>query len=202
MVFVRTCKPSHVLLHLARALPPLEHGSHAYPSPTCTRLSNATWYLSSHSSKTMRPEASQNATTRLPYESGGLKTLSMAWVASARNVYEVCFFIALPFKSAYSTAKALDSVSPNNWLDDNIWLKKAYHEWRAPLIVNSNWWLSFKNDTTVPLEVVLGTARDGDVGGTGITRWQIRRAAWLTYRLLDFNAQLQRCVYSTFPTCM
>jgi carnitine O-acetyltransferase len=40
----------------------------------------------------------------------------------------------------------LDHVSPNNWLDDTLWLTLAYHTWRAPLIVNSNWWLEFKED--------------------------------------------------------
>jgi hypothetical protein len=87
--------------------------------------------------------------------------------------------------------EALDKASPNNWLDDNIWLKKAYHEWRAPLIVNSNWWLSFVNDSTVPKDVLSGKDASS-VGGTEITPWQIRRAAWLTYRLVDFKGQLDR----------
>ncbi|KIP05852.1 hypothetical protein PHLGIDRAFT_24881 [Phlebiopsis gigantea 11061_1 CR5-6] len=86
--------------------------------------------------------------------------------------------------------RALDRASPNNWLDDNIWLKKAYHEWRAPLVVNSNWWLSFKNDQTVPQEVLLG--HGGDVAKTGCTAWQVRRAAWLIHRLLEFKQKLQK----------
>lgn len=40
----------------------------------------------------------------------------------------------------------LDAVSPHNWLDDTLWLALAYHTWRAPLIINSNWWLLFKED--------------------------------------------------------
>lgn len=44
----------------------------------------------------------------------------------------------------------LDHVSPNSWLDDTLWLALAYHTWRAPLIVNSNWWLLFKNDPGNP----------------------------------------------------
>lgn len=37
-------------------------------------------------------------------------------------------------------------MSPNNWLDDTLWLNLAYHTWRAPLIVNSDWWMQFKPD--------------------------------------------------------
>ncbi|KAI0671738.1 acyltransferase ChoActase/COT/CPT [Trametes maxima] len=81
----------------------------------------------------------------------------------------------------------LDKKSPNNWLDDNIWLKKAYHEWRAPLIVNSNWWLALGDDSTVPPSVRhhLGSLE-------GYTAWQIRRAAWLVHRTLRFKDQLER----------
>ncbi|CAL1716338.1 unnamed protein product [Somion occarium] len=86
---------------------------------------------------------------------------------------------------------ALDKASPHNWLDDNIWLKKAYHEWRAPLIVNSNWWLSFKNDPTIPEDVYLGLARD-EIKGTAITRWQVRRASWLLHRTLEFKSRLEK----------
>ncbi|KAI0359864.1 acyltransferase ChoActase/COT/CPT [Trametes cingulata] len=81
----------------------------------------------------------------------------------------------------------LDRNSPNNWLNDNIWLKKAYHEWRAPLIINSNWWLALGDDHIVPSTVRLASA-----AVEGYTPWQIRRAAWLVHRLIDFKAQLER----------
>lgn len=84
----------------------------------------------------------------------------------------------------------LDKHSPNNWLDDNIWLKKAYHEWRAPLLVNSNWWLSFKNDSSIPGRVLLGLDENPELYGIGLTRWQVRRAAWLAHRVLKFRAQM------------
>ncbi|KAI0091303.1 acyltransferase ChoActase/COT/CPT [Irpex rosettiformis] len=86
--------------------------------------------------------------------------------------------------------QVLDRASPNNWLEDNIWLKKAYHEWREPLLVNSNWWLSFVYDSNVPQDVLEG--KSIALGNTGITPWQVRRAAWLTHRLLDFKGQVQR----------
>ncbi|GJE88614.1 choline/carnitine O-acyltransferase [Phanerochaete sordida] len=88
--------------------------------------------------------------------------------------------------------EALDRASPNNWLDDSIWLKKAYHEWRSPLLVHSNWWLALRHDQGVPGEVIRGTATGEDIGGTGVNRWQIRRAAWFAWRVLQFKAQLQR----------
>ncbi|OWZ78816.1 carnitine acetyltransferase [Cryptococcus neoformans Bt85] len=46
--------------------------------------------------------------------------------------------------------KDLDHVSPNNWLNDTLWLALAYHTWRAPLLVNSNWWLCFAEDPLSP----------------------------------------------------
>ncbi|WVQ66414.1 uncharacterized protein L199_004594 [Kwoniella botswanensis] len=46
--------------------------------------------------------------------------------------------------------KDLDHVSPNNWLNDTLWLGLAYHTWRAPLLVNSNWWLLFAPDPSDP----------------------------------------------------
>ncbi|KAF8638322.1 hypothetical protein AX17_002342 [Amanita inopinata Kibby_2008] len=82
---------------------------------------------------------------------------------------------------------ALDRASPNNWLDDNFWIYKAYLEWRAPLLVNSNWWLAFHDDRLIPENV-----RAGSPGGgrTGTTIWQVRRAAWLLHRMLEFKGKL------------
>lgn len=86
--------------------------------------------------------------------------------------------------------KELDKNSPHNWLDDNIWLKKAYHEWRAPLIINSNWWLALADDALVPR-----TVRYAARHSSRYTSWQIRRAAWLVHRILDFKGQLERSVH-------
>ncbi|KAH9037842.1 carnitine acetyltransferase [Lactarius pseudohatsudake] len=85
---------------------------------------------------------------------------------------------------------ALDKASPRNWLDDNIWLKKAYHEWRSPLLINSNWWLAFSNDDRIPE----GVLREPPSFSKHIelNPWQVRRAAWLTYRHLEFKDNLAR----------
>ncbi|KAJ7158644.1 acyltransferase ChoActase/COT/CPT [Mycena filopes] len=79
---------------------------------------------------------------------------------------------------------ALDRASPNNWLDDNFWMNKAYLEWRAPLLINSNWWLAFHDDERIP-----PTAKEPK---EGITPWQVRRAAWLVHRVLCFKDRLDR----------
>ncbi|KAL0574990.1 hypothetical protein V5O48_006978 [Marasmius crinis-equi] len=72
----------------------------------------------------------------------------------------------------------LDKNSPHNWLDDNFWLKTTYMGWRAPLLVNSNWWLAFHDD-----EQHAGQS----VASTGYTEWQMKRAAWLVHRTLEFR---------------
>ncbi|WVQ77521.1 hypothetical protein IAR50_007207 [Cryptococcus sp. DSM 104548] len=63
----------------------------------------------------------------------------------------------------------LDHVSPNNWLNDTLWLALAYHTWRAPLPVNSNWWLCFAPDPTdsqPPVVAQGGQALDPSSVGT------------------------------------
>ncbi|KAH7930218.1 carnitine acetyltransferase [Leucogyrophana mollusca] len=82
---------------------------------------------------------------------------------------------------------ALDKASPYNWLDDNIWLKKTYLEWRAPLLINSNWWLTFVNDRIIPESVLQGGQ---EPTWDGISPWQVRRAVWLLDRMLDFKERL------------
>ncbi|KAG2018014.1 carnitine acetyl transferase [Coprinopsis cinerea AmutBmut pab1-1] len=84
---------------------------------------------------------------------------------------------------------ALDKASPNNWLDDNFWINKAYLEWRAPLLVNSNWWLAFFEDDMIPQSAIKGETSNNRAG---TTFWQLRRAAWLTWRILDFKDKLDR----------
>ena len=81
-------------------------------------------------------------------------------------------------------------------------MKKAYHEWRAPVLVNSNWWLCFLDDCEVKAvdtrpTGALGTPAntapnlEGD-GWAGVMPWQVRRAAWIIWRILDFKDKLAR----------
>ena len=90
---------------------------------------------------------------------------------------------------------ALDRFSPNNWLNDNFWMDKAYLEWRAPLLVNSNWWLAFHEDTMIPQSALKGETNNNRAG---TTFWQVRRAAWLIHRMLDFKEKLDTCVWALF----
>ncbi|EUC56997.1 choline/carnitine O-acyltransferase [Rhizoctonia solani AG-3 Rhs1AP] len=107
----------------------------------------------------------------------------------------------------------LDNASENNWLNDNFWMKKAYHEWRAPLLINSNWWLLLQHDSTIPDHI---KSHDGTCSltqgvklptGGEISDWQIRRAAWLVSRLMNFKERLDaQDIYPdssrTGPLCM
>lgn len=43
----------------------------------------------------------------------------------------------------------------------------------------------------IPLNAMNGESSDNR---TGITHWQVRRAAWLIYRMLDFKDRLQKYV--------
>lgn len=69
-------------------------------------------------------------------------------------------------------------------------MRVAYHEQRQPLLIHSNWWLLLEDDPTVPQ-----STRDAvpSLGGT-VTMWQIRRAAWLIKRFLDYRDQLESFV--------
>jgi carnitine O-acetyltransferase len=78
----------------------------------------------------------------------------------------------------------LDARSPHNWLDDNIWTNHAYLSWRAPLLINSNWWLTFINDPSIPESILRGDTI------SGIEPWQVRRAAWILHRVLDWRARM------------
>lgn len=122
----------------------------------------------------------------------GQRTLKQESVLFAKRGYLVRHIFFPVLSSLVIIIIALDRASPNNWLDDNIWLKKAYHEFRSPLLIHSNWWLSFKNDPNVPREVLLGRAHGQEIDGIGLSYWQVRRAASLVHRVLDFKAQLER----------
>ncbi|KAJ3977229.1 acyltransferase ChoActase/COT/CPT [Lentinula raphanica] len=91
--------------------------------------------------------------------------------------------------------KELDRNSPDNWLDDNFWLK-SYLQWRAPLLINSNWWLVFNDDALHPSYPSEGRTSHSDYDHAhhdfsgGYTDWQVRRAAWLAYRTLEFKDKI------------
>ncbi|KAI7902342.1 acyltransferase ChoActase/COT/CPT, partial [Cokeromyces recurvatus] len=75
----------------------------------------------------------------------------------------------------------IDHVSPTNWLEDNFWLKKAYLEWRDPLMVNSNWYILGQSDPRQPKELT-STITKGQ-----FSNFQIKRAAHLIHRGLQYK---------------
>ncbi|PWN90766.1 acyltransferase ChoActase/COT/CPT [Acaromyces ingoldii] len=100
----------------------------------------------------------------------------------------------------------VDRTTPNNWLDDRFWLQKAYHEWRVPLLVNSNWWLMCRADPDTPAAALEQPGAQAEKSGTrmpaakadvalGANSWQayehgLRRATWLIHRMLEFKRRL------------
>lgn len=82
----------------------------------------------------------------------------------------------------------LAKTSPYNWLDDNFWLRKAYLESRSSLLINSNWWLALQDDLAIPASTRLSpNPHDFNI-------WQLRRAAWVIKRLLEFKSRLDAWV--------
>lgn len=92
----------------------------------------------------------------------------------------------------------IDQVTENNWFDDQFWLVKAYHEWRAPLLVNSNWWNMFVPDPSMPAqlsEIIDAPAYSQaavDVQNWDNVRYALRRATWLAYRATLFKIAVER----------
>ena len=81
----------------------------------------------------------------------------------------------------------VDRSSPYNWLDDNYWTNVVYHSCRTPLPINSNWWVLCAADPDVPKSITDSRPARGEY-----TSWQVRRAAVMTWRLLDFQQRLNR----------
>lgn len=93
----------------------------------------------------------------------------------------------------------VDATTPHNWLDDRFWLQKAYHEWRVPLLINSNWWLMFLNDPSVPREIAEhpGDAPAYTREAVDTQNWEhlpygLRRATWFIYRMLLYRQMIMR----------
>ncbi|KAI9313766.1 acyltransferase ChoActase/COT/CPT [Dichotomocladium elegans] len=90
-------------------------------------------------------------------------------------------------KSLQQRLLDIEATSPYNWLEDNFWLKKAYLEWREPLMVNSNWYILGKNDPNTPPSLLSNRPPAGV-----FTHFQIHRAAHLTVRCLDYKEIIEK----------
>ncbi|KAI1314717.1 hypothetical protein EDD11_001839 [Mortierella claussenii] len=78
----------------------------------------------------------------------------------------------------------VDRAAPDNWLDDTWWISKAYHEWREPLLVNSNWYILMKNEADHP------TQFQPTAVNPAYTTFQVKRAAHVAQQLLDYTESL------------
>ncbi|KAF8525799.1 acyltransferase ChoActase/COT/CPT [Hysterangium stoloniferum] len=77
----------------------------------------------------------------------------------------------------------LDAASPHNWLDDNFWMKETYLRGRSSLLIHSNWWCLFQPDPTIPTF---------SYAQRQYSFWQVRRAAWLVRRCLEYRDNLEK----------
>lgn len=74
--------------------------------------------------------------------------------------------------------KAYDQTQPFSWLE-SMWLKGAYHSWREPLLVHSNWFMCL-NGPSQPTHA------------SGFTEFQIHRAACLVSNMLRYKDLIDR----------
>ncbi|ORZ24642.1 acyltransferase ChoActase/COT/CPT [Absidia repens] len=93
----------------------------------------------------------------------------------------------------------IDHHSPRNWLEDNYWLRKAYLEWREPLMVNSNWYILGKNDDHHPKALLENNGQG--LGPNQFSHFQIRRAATMIFNGADQTLPVEM-VRGKQPLCM
>lgn len=92
----------------------------------------------------------------------------------------------------------LDQTTEYNWFDDTFWLKKAYHEWRAPLLVNSNWWNMFMPDPSMQDALTHRVdAPSCTQDAVSKQNWDgleygLRRAMWITYRAALYKIAIDK----------
>ncbi|KAJ3089589.1 hypothetical protein HK102_005995 [Quaeritorhiza haematococci] len=85
-----------------------------------------------------------------------------------------------------------DAQQKASYIED-IWLQKAYLEYRDPILINSNWWCEFADHPDQPETLIRKPPPEGV-----LTTFQIQRAAGLISNLLKFKSILDRDV----PLCM
>ncbi|TPX34106.1 hypothetical protein SeMB42_g07377 [Synchytrium endobioticum] len=77
-----------------------------------------------------------------------------------------------------------DAQESNSWLE-RWWFELAYHSWREPSLVNSNWFIVAEDHPNTPQELLTEghpTRKNGQY-----TTWQIRRAAEAITCMLDYK---------------
>lgn len=89
----------------------------------------------------------------------------------------------------------------DNWLQD-IWLRKAYLEWREPSLINVNYWCEFVDHPDQPKDLLIKPPPKGT-----LTAFQIKRAAGLITNFLNVNDLLNSQLFppefmKKSPLCM
>ncbi|KAJ1823085.1 hypothetical protein LPJ56_000420 [Coemansia sp. RSA 2599] len=92
----------------------------------------------------------------------------------------------------------VDRQAEHSWLED-IWLKKAYLEWRGPSYINVNWFALIGDNPDFPLVA--------DVPRGHVTEQQVQRAARMITHMLEANEALNAQTMSVDmqkgqPMCM
>ncbi|KAI8918627.1 acyltransferase ChoActase/COT/CPT [Powellomyces hirtus] len=77
--------------------------------------------------------------------------------------------------------QSYEKEQKNSWLED-IWLNKAYLEWREPSLINVNWWCQFVDHPAHPKDLLRKPPPKGV-----LTTFQIQRAAGLISNMLNFK---------------
>lgn len=88
--------------------------------------------------------------------------------------------------------KNVDQEEPYSWLE-RWWLRVAYHSWREPLIVNSNWYMIAAPHPSTPKSILdpnSSTRKNLEKKGN-FSSWQVKRAAGIINYLLDFKDNLE-----------
>ncbi|KAJ1921345.1 hypothetical protein H4219_000662 [Mycoemilia scoparia] len=87
-----------------------------------------------------------------------------------------------------------DKQQHNSWLE-KWWLEMAYHSWREPMCVNSNYWILFANDPNAYDTISKSSHQQQEspkgVDGVGYSEFQVRRAARIINAALSQKETIQ-----------
>ncbi|KAI8925851.1 Choline/Carnitine o-acyltransferase-domain-containing protein [Entophlyctis helioformis] len=163
------------------------------------------------SQSTLDTFANQDKVPRLPVPS--LDAMAAKYLASCKPVlspdeFEATKAAVEQFISPAGLGPVLqqrlieyERKQPNSWLED-IWLNKAYLEYREPAPINSNWWCAFINHPNHPKDLLHKPPPKGVMSS-----FQVQRAAGLITNALNFKEILDSGNYPPeyardTPLCM
>ncbi|KAI9592860.1 acyltransferase ChoActase/COT/CPT [Syncephalis fuscata] len=79
---------------------------------------------------------------------------------------------------------ARETTNHGNWIDA-WWLRLAYHQWREPILVNSNWYMLFRDDPTLLKAIQAGQCDIKGVSTHNYSAGQVKRAVSILQAWLD-----------------